>query len=567
MSLHRKAIILGLLGLFAGGVISWSLFPPQAAPTHPLDQSMPEGSLLYIEAKDFAALLKDWNSSAEHAQWIKSDDYRVFSNSRLFLRLGQASDQFAAAAGIPLDMKFLSEAAGGESALAVYDIGNLEFLYLTRLSSGGFVQSRLWQARSKFQPRTAAGQPFYTRKDEQSGRVVAFALVDDYLVLGTREDLVAGVLELMSGSKGRNLRQEGWYSQSLAAASSAPGDLRMVMNMEKIAVTPHFRSYWIQHNITEMQSYGSAISDLYREGKVYREERVIIPRKQGDEAMLARSAQAVSSLLSSVPRDAGFYQAGATDVHQALAMLQQKILDSRFGVSETPRLAPQVQLTGGAAGAGSDLETRIDVEPASHVAGTNPAEQLQQALAKAGPQAALVVHASRKNGDGVLLSLPAVVAISGAGDWDLPALQNAAQEILAPGLTAANLGLRWREVKDGGYFELDGLNPVQMAIRGKTIYFANDAPLLLSVLSAKGQALSQPAIYAAGFSHARERENFYRLSALLDQSARAADNQPQFFSQNAASLSRSFAGLESEEVMIRSTKDKIHQTVTYRWIP
>src|SRR5262249_11482541 len=158
----------------------------------------------------------------------------------------------------------------------------------------------------------------------------------------------------------------------------------------------------------------------------------------------------------------------------------------------------------------------------------------RQELERAGPQAASVVHASRKNGDGVLLSLPAVVAISAASDWDVPALQNAAQEILAPGLTAANLGIRWREVKDGGYFELDGLNPVQVAVRGKIIYFSNDAPLLISVLSTKGQPLAQPAIYAAGFSHARERENFYRFSALIDQSARAANRQPQFFSQNAA---------------------------------
>src|SRR5215510_16342316 len=168
MRLHRQAIVLALLVVCAGGMIG--LFQPQSAPTHPLDQITPEGALLYIEAKDFSALLKDWSASPEHAQWIKSDDYCVFSNSRLFLRLGQASDQFAAAAGIPPDMKFLSEAAGGVSAVALYDIGNLEFLYLTRLSAGSFVQSQLWQSRSRFQPRTAAGKEFYARKEEQSGR-------------------------------------------------------------------------------------------------------------------------------------------------------------------------------------------------------------------------------------------------------------------------------------------------------------------------------------------------------------------------------------------------------------
>jgi hypothetical protein len=567
MRLRRKSLVLVMLCLCASGIISWSLLQ-SAAPLHRLDEITPEGPLLYIEARDFSSLLKDWSASAEHRQWIKSDDYRVFSNSRLFLRLGQASDQFAAAAGLPPDMQFLSDAAGKESAVAVYEIGNLEFLYITRLSSGSFLQSRLWQSRSKFQPRTAGGKPFYARKDEQSGRVVAFAVADDYLLLGTREDLVAGALELMSGSKGRNLHQEGWYTQILAAAPAASGELRMVMNMEKLAVTPHFRTYWIQNNITEMQSYSSAISDLYREGAVYREERVVIPKKPADEAGLAQSAQTVSSLLSSVPKDYGFYRAGAADARQSFAVLQQKILAPHFSVAGTESLAPQVRLTSGEAGASTDLETRIDVEPASRTAGPSAAEALLQELEKAKPQALLAVQATQKNTDGVLLSIPAVVAIAGATDWDIPALQKAAQDLIAPAMTASRMGLQWHEVKDsGGYYELDGLNPVQMAVRGKIVYFSNDVGLLSAVLQTRNQPLARPPVYAARFSHARERDNFYKLSSLLDQGARATDAEPQFFSQNITSFSRSFSKLESEEVITRQTKDKIQQTVTYRWMP
>jgi hypothetical protein len=563
----RKFSVLGLLALCVTGIIGWSLFRPQAGPAHPLDQMMPEGSLLYIEAKDFSGLLKDWNGSPERAAWLQSDDYRVFSNSRLYLRLGQASDQFAAAAGLPPNMKFLVDAAGRESAVAVYEIGNLEFLYITRLSSGDFLQSALWQSRNKFQSRSAGGKAFFTRKDEESGRVVAFAIADNYLILGTREDLVAGSLELMSGSKGRTLAQEGWYTQARAAASPTAGDLRMVMNMEKIAVTPHFRTYWIQQNITAMQSYGSAISDLYREGAVYREERVILPKVQADEAALAQSAQAVTTLLNAVPGDYGFYQAGPADAKTSLAVLEQKILTPRFGAARTERLAPQVQLTGGQAGAATDLETRIDVEPVAHVTSLNASEGLRLQLEKAGAQVLLVVQATHNNADGVLISIPAVVAVSAANDWDVPAAQKAVQDTVASGLTAARLGLQWREVKDaGGYYELDGLSPVQMAVRGKILYFANDAGLLGSVLQAKSQPLSQPASYAAGFSHSRERQNFYKFSGLVDQQSAAQEAEPQFFSRNMASFSRAFAKLDAEQIVTRQTKDRIQQTVTYRWM-
>jgi hypothetical protein len=528
---------------------------------------MPEGSLLYIEAKDFSGLLKDWSSSAEHAAWLKSDDYRVFSNSRLFLRLGQASDQFATATGLPPDMKFLTDAAGKESAVAVYDIGNLEFLYISQLSSGGFLQSALWQSRNKFQPRKAGDREFFTRKDEQSGRVVAFAIADNYLILGTREDLVAGSLELMSGSKGHALNQEGWYTQACAATSAPAGDLRMVMNMEEIAVTPHFRTYWIQNNITEMQSYGSAISDLYREGAVYREERAILPKKQMDEAALAEPAQAVTSLLNSLPKEYGFYRAGPADAKASMAVLQQKILLPRFGATQQEQPAPQVQLTGGQTGAGTDLETRIDVEPASRATGGSALEKLQAQMEKANPLALMIVQTTHKNSDGVLMNIPAVVEITAGAEWDILSMQKAVQDVIVPGLTAAQLGLQWREVKDaGGYYELDGLSPLQIAMRGKVIYFANDAGLLSSVLQAKGQPLTQPVSYAAGFNHSGERQNFYKFTSLVDQQSVAKEGEPQFFSRNMASFSRAFARLDSEEIVTHQTKDKIQQTVTYRWM-
>jgi len=275
----------------------------------------------------------------------------------------------------------------------------------------------------------------------------------------------------------------------------------------------------------------------------------------------------VTGLLSGVPKDHGFYQAGPTDAKSSLAALQQKILSPRFGAARTEQLAPQVQLTGGQTGAGTDLETRIDVEPASHPS-ADPAEGLRLQLEKSGPQAMMVVQASSKNADGVLLRIPAVVAVAAAADWNVPAVQRAVQDLLAPGLTAARLGLEWREVKEaGGYYELDGLSPVQMAVRGKIFFLANDAALLSSVLQTRNQPLAQAASYSAGFSHSRERQNFYKFSSLVDQRSITRDAEPQFFSQNMASFSRAFAKLDSEEIIIRQTKDRIQQTVTYRWMP
>jgi len=95
---------------------------------------LPEGVLLSIEARDFAGLLKDWNTSEERRVWLTSDNHTVFStDSSLYSRLSAAQQEFSAAAGLPTDSSLLDKVAGKESCLGLYDIGNLEFVYITRL--------------------------------------------------------------------------------------------------------------------------------------------------------------------------------------------------------------------------------------------------------------------------------------------------------------------------------------------------------------------------------------------------------------------------------------------------
>src|SRR5260370_31898929 len=127
----------------------------------------------------------------------------------------------------------------------------------------------------------------------------------------------------------------------------------------------------------------------------------------------------------------------------------------------------------------------------------------------ASPEARLVVQAARKGGDGVLLGTSSVVVIAATTDWDFPAVQRAVQDVLAPGLTASALGVRWHDVKEpGGHSELDGLLPLQIARRGKLIFVSNDAAALSAILQAKSLAPVRPVSYTARFNHTRQLQEF-----------------------------------------------------------
>src|ERR1700685_410480 len=276
-----------------------------AAPAPPsLSKYVPAGPLVYLEAKDFSTLLSDWTSSRQKKQWITGENYEVFSRSRLFLRLKGASDQFAAAAGLPPDMNFLSQIAGERSAFALYDIGNLQFFYITYLPSAKSMQTTLWQTRAKFEPRSAGGVNFYVRRDPESQKEAAFAVSGDYLLLATREDLLAAALQLMAGSQDRTVESEPWWTQSIASAGEA-GDLRMVLNLAKIVPSSYFRTYWVQQNITDLGQYSAEVSDLFRSSKQDREERVLIRKAAPDAAPSADGLEAAADLVRLVPDGTG----------------------------------------------------------------------------------------------------------------------------------------------------------------------------------------------------------------------------------------------------------------------
>jgi hypothetical protein len=547
--------------------IGWAAYRAAAPAPQPLSKFLPAGPLLYLEAKDFSSLLSDWNASPQKQQWIQSDNYEVFSRSRLFLRLKGASDQFAAAAGLPPDMDFLTQVSGEHSVFALYDIGNLQFLYITYLPSAKAMESTLWKTREKFEPRSAGGVNFYLRSDPDSKREVAFAISGDYLLLATREDLIAGALQLMAGQPDRTVESEQWWVQSTSAAGQA-GDLRMVLDLAKLVPNGYFRTYWVQQNITDLTEYSAAVSDLFRSAHQYREERVLMRKKEPDKGTSGEGFAAAADLTRLVPDDAGVYLATPDPkVDSCLALLETKLLAPRLGQAPPSQLAPEVQLTSGEQGGASDLETRID-----QVQVERPAQQsksaLQELLEKTSLLASLQVQSTERDRAGVFVRTHSAIILEAAADWSEAGVRSALADFVRPGLTASQLGVGWQQKP--GYQELDGLWPLVASVRGKYL-LVSDAPTLMEAMLANFSRKSdrKPAELVAGFNHQRERDNFARFVGLIDRpnglKSGRAEREPQFFSDNVGSFSTTLAALSAERIEVRSDGGKVRQTVTYEW--
>jgi hypothetical protein len=230
--------------------------------------------------------------------------------------------------------------------------------------------------------------------------------------------------------------------------------------------------------------------------------------------------------------------------------------------------APDVQLSSRETGGSSDLETRIDQAPLKTSASSDASTPLQDLFQKAQVRAMLQVQATERDKDGVFVRIHSGVAFLASIDWPEASVRSALADFLRPSLTAGSLGLLWQS--KSGYQELDGLWNFAVAVRGKYLLVSDDSTVLRNMFANMNQIPAQkPAVLVAGFHHARERENFALLTGLLDRQsanhggAPASEPNPQFFSDNLASFSATLAGVSSQTIVVRDTRDKVFQTVTY----
>jgi hypothetical protein len=544
-----------------------TLLQTPAPPPRQVDVSglLPAGAALVLEARDFSSLLGDWTASSEKQRWLASDNYQAFSRSRLFLRLKEAYVEFATAAGVPVDMALLADIAGSDSALAIYDIGKLEFLYITRLPSATMMENALWRTRGSYEPRQAAGTPFYVRIDRESKRLVAFGTRDQYLLLATREDLLAGALSLIGRQGGASVQSEGWFAQSVAA-SRVPGDLRLVLNLDALVKEPHFRSYWIQDNVSELKPFRSGVSDLVRTPTEIREERVLF---RSEEQPVAGEPAALGDITRLVPDSAGLYRAWvAPPADAATRLIFSKILAPSASSTVRDRTAPTVVLTSGVTGGAGDLESRIDEEARPPRSIGYEIAALEQLIGRTPPVAMLQVESTRAGSDGVFVNRGAVIVVARQSDWPPGAARDAIRAVVEPVWTKAQLGMRWDDVRVGAqsFSQMEGLEPIAVAERGRLLFVGNDPALLVSVLElVSTPPLAVQGVYAGGFRHTLERGRFVGIMRLIDHAAaRGEHREPLFFSENLASLSDTLSRVEAASIVVRDAGRTVSQTVTYR---
>jgi len=214
--------------------------------------AMPSGALLYIQARDLSSLMKTWLASPVRTKFYESASFKAYSQSHIYYKLQSRQQDIEKAIGVGIDESRLAELAGGASAAAIYDIGNIEVIFVTEIPRERAILTSLFKQIPQFQERSTEGSAYYVREvTTDAGRLnqqFCFAYAGGKLVVTTTEGLMIRSLAAIKQNGADSLLTSVLATVGKARNFSA-NEVTMWLDQARLNQTRLFRSYWLYRNI------------------------------------------------------------------------------------------------------------------------------------------------------------------------------------------------------------------------------------------------------------------------------------------------------------------------------
>ena len=212
---------------------------------------VPAAPVIYLEAESLKALADSVERLEAAEAFGKSAAPERYSKSKLSLKLADRAETLSEFLGEEVTLNKLLDLGTGRMGLALYDIGELEFLIIARKRPGTTRVARFVSSHQGFDKRRLADRDYYIKQDE-SGMAFAFTETEDLLVLSNSIGLIEDVLKCMQDPAGPDsIYADERFRDLLAEQKLHPeveGGLFMYLNQEAIAGTTYFKVYWVFGN-------------------------------------------------------------------------------------------------------------------------------------------------------------------------------------------------------------------------------------------------------------------------------------------------------------------------------
>jgi hypothetical protein len=331
--LRRHFLKLLLLSLLAcAALIAYARVSKKSAGAYRLAADLPRGALVYAQFDDLPALIKRWDESKLKERYLASTNFQQFQSRHLALKLIERWEEFNSALGFPVDALTLGEAAENKAALAVYDIGRLEMVFVAPIGEEKLAATKFFQNTDQFEETELPdGTVYYSRDVEADGgrreQKFAFAATGGRVVLATSEQLLLRTLSNIKGKSKRDRLSDDPAFTSLTAEVS-PHFLTVWMDQTKLNDDWYFKHYWVMRNVGQLKNIRASVLDLELQDSRWIEHRDFLLTGRSEARGPTLPAEIAQRISSFIPDDAPYFKLRALDeAGGAAALVRDTFMD------------------------------------------------------------------------------------------------------------------------------------------------------------------------------------------------------------------------------------------------
>ena len=295
---------------------------------------LPRGALVYAQFQNLPELISSWEQSQLKERYLNSTSYQQLQHRHLAMKLISRWEEFNNALGFPLDLSTLGSSTDGAAAVAIYDIGQLDLLFVAPISDEKVALTQFFNNKDQFEAmETPDGAPYYSHTVEadrgRQKQVLAFATVNGRFLLGTNEKLFLRALANIN-KRGRNDSIADDPAFKTLSRKVTPHFATIWVDQSKLNADYYFKHYWLMQNVAELKSIRAGIFDLEQQQSRWIERREFLTTAPAERSNSGIAPAELRQLYSRTPDDAPFVRLRSLANNPGLpgAIIRDTLFDS-----------------------------------------------------------------------------------------------------------------------------------------------------------------------------------------------------------------------------------------------
>lgn len=310
ISKYRIRLITASLVLICLALIVYARATRSSKNPYSLARDLPRGALVYAQFQNLPDLIKQWEQSQLKERYLSSTSYQQLQHRHLAMKLISRWEEFNNALGFPLDLATIGSSTDGAAAIAIYDIGQLDLLFVAPISDEKVALTQFFQSKDSFEEmETPDGVPYYSHTVEadrgRQKQVLAFATVNGRFLLGTNEKLFLRALANIN-KRARNDSIADDPTFRTLSRKVTPHFATVWVDQSRLNADYYFKHYWLMQNVAELKSIRAGIFDLEQQQSRWIERREFLTTTPVERSNSGITAVELRQLYSRTPDDAPF---------------------------------------------------------------------------------------------------------------------------------------------------------------------------------------------------------------------------------------------------------------------